>query len=483
MGKSIQLSLLLLGLLLFVFFCVSVERIIGICILTGLLFVIYKLCKNHSFGYKFLCYVEKKGWLFLLLIILLGIIERILIFKISPFALGDQQTDYGILWNAAKLFSEGEWTLSKSWTTVFMFGLSCKLLGTNPEVAWITAGFLQITTCIIMFYLVRTISNGLGGLIACTLYFLSPVFAIDVFHVATEHTYALFLVCALFALLKKKVILAMIFSLFAMWSRAEGILLVVLIPIWTLLDAIYNRNNHKDFIRKELLLFLVITTGALFATTLNKQMGQSSSMFCSNDNWWPRLMGSNVETGGAFSGDDCVMIWQRYHSLHPEVDWEMSPDGRLPLKMCGQCPKEVIPLIKEEIINRWSNMSVKTFFSHIMSKEIIDWNTNSIHFNTERGYGFLAVAAFALIFPCIIIIGGFLFLVTMMQHLFKHGRLKIEHLWVCIIIPFLLGNWLLLCIVECMPRYGFALHLLGTIIASLGFIEAIKQLQNRISGQ
>ena len=276
-------------------------------------------------------------------------------------------------WKWAQEAAVGGLPEVKSWTTVAAYAVIVKLAGCHLSVAIALNFALQLITAWLLLVFGKRVFGPRQGLFAYTVYLLSPTFILLTFTTLSEHFFYLFMALGLCALERWRVgnswkwaASVAVFAWLATWSRGEGILLLAVAGgyiVCTLLEKVDNRRvvvlSIVAFVVSASLMGL---TGLLF----NRSAFGVNTAFCSNDSWWPRLHGSNLETHGRLASK--MPIYDMYLADHPG-----DPAGVRAKKKPNYCPPELVPYIKMETARRWRAMSLWTKIKFIVRKEHYDW--------------------------------------------------------------------------------------------------------------
>lgn len=313
-------------------------------------------------------------------ILCMGLIERVVIGYFSSDGHGVPvftTADYSILWNQAGQWAVGNFVETKSWVTVGFYAFIRRLLGPSLVGAYLGTTLLQIVMVVLASRFVRVAFGSMSALIVSALIFCSPVVAAHVFNIATEHTYSLSVVSALYLLISAKrpfqMVLLGVVCLLALWSRGEGILLIpVCLLAWVVEVACRNGSWRGLFVRMSF-LGGIVAIGFCCAAVAHRQQGTSISIFCSDDNLWPRLFGANFGSRGYYDSADKRMIIQQYLEEHelPE-SWNKQSAYGIPEAFTAKCPVEVVPYVKAEISRRWKEHGIAETLVFVLRKVYFD---------------------------------------------------------------------------------------------------------------
>lgn len=276
-------------------------------------------------------------------------------------------------WKWAQEAAVGGLPEVKSWTTVAAYAVVVKLAGCHLSVAIALNFALQLMTGWLLFAFGERVFGRRQGFFACTVYLLSPTFVLLTFTTLSEHFFYLFMALGLCSLERWRVgnswrwaACTAVFAWLATWSRGEGILLLAVAGgcmACTLLEKVGDRRAVALSI---VALIAVAGLVGIAGFTFNKCAFGVNTAFCSDDSWWPRLHGANLETQGRQAGK--MPIYEQYLAEHPG-----DPAGVLARKKPNYCPPELVPYIKKEVARRWSEMSLWTKIKFVARKEHYDW--------------------------------------------------------------------------------------------------------------
>lgn len=394
----------------------------------------------------------------------LGMVLRVGYVLVFPDSLSEAgwNEDYRILWRHAQTFAQGAWPISKSWVTVGYYGSVVWLFGVPSTIVAMGATLLlKAAMGCGMFVLARRWMGSLGALVWVATFCVSPFDIAHTPYVATEHTYQLGVLFAwLFATWASDSrrwfgTLAWggafaVAAWLATWSRGEGILLFMVAPGLFALSALGERMSWRHAAAFGLALLLMFALGAKCALALNETLSGAQTVFCSDDNLWPRLFGANVKSQGQWNAEDKVMIWERYAKDHPGASSAKTHYG-VPDALAAQCPKDVAPYVRAEIAARWQRMSLRECGALLWTKANIVWgyDTRWLDFPIAKVKRVLFGLLFSAL-PAFLATAALLFFVAAC---FCWGLASHPTLWLG--LCFLLGNAALLCATEAAGRYGF----------------------------
>ncbi|MBQ8124293.1 MAG: glycosyltransferase family 39 protein [Kiritimatiellae bacterium] len=417
-------------------------------------------------------------------VLAVGCVMRLAYVLINPGVLGAHHQlptgDYTLLWGQAKDFARGTWPESKSWTTVVFFGFVAKLFGDSLVAAFAFASLLSACSALVAFDLAKRWFNKKAGLITAAFIFLSPFLSGHCGNVATEHTYVFFTLLALWAAtlvstVKSRVstfVLAFacaLVSFAAMWSRGEGVMLLIVLPIVFVVDYF---SRHVRTVCGLLGMLVGIAFVCAIAVSVNFKTGNGVTIFSSNDNLWPRLFGASLEHNGRMNKEDCQMIWQRYKVDHPDCDWPLTSPTGVPFRIVGHCPKEIAPYVREETTRRWKSMSFGDMVMLFIKKEMVWWG-NPIGYDISWDV--------SLIGHCVARLGGILFpaAIVLLAVMFfaNFNRSSFKCSFVLFAPAIMLGmNFAILAVAEVGERYTVLLHVMWPLYAAAFVTSGLKDI-------
>lgn len=395
--------------------------------------------------------------------------------------LANLRNDWIVLWQKATLFSEGDWPDNKSWTTIAFYAAVIRLFGQNLHAAVVANGVIHALIFLLSFRLGDRVRGFFCGMLFASFVFLSPVFAVLVLRPATEHLYVLFVLVAMnFAVECRRKVGAGRFVLvsagfaasayLAMLSRGEGIMLWAVVPFWLLICHL-GQWRRMVIVCVPMAFVAILLAGA--AMGVNMRTSGVATVFCSNDNLWPRLFGANENTRGRYAWRDKLMIFTRYKRDHPECDWDRTMyRGRFPQRLVGGCPAVLVPYIENEVRRRWSQMGLLRKFEFVCQKERIwqecGWNIALTHaVGNGSGRAFASKVIYDLLPSLVFLLSGVYCGCLML----KRGRCSRRELLLMPVIWMLLVNMVILSIYEVAERYTILEHVLWPLIAAAGVLE------------
>ena len=276
-------------------------------------------------------------------------------------------------WRWAQEAAVGGWPEVKSWTTVAAYAVIVKLVGCHLSVAIAFNFALQLMTGWLLFVFGKRVFGWYQGFFACAVYLLSPTFVLLTFTTLSEHFFYLFMALGLCALERWRVgnswkwaASVAVFAWLATWSRGEGILLLAVAGSYMVCTLLEKVGDRRTMVLSVVALVAVASLMGLAGFTFNKCAFGVNTAFCSDDSWWPRLHGANLETQGRLASK--MPIYEQYLVEHPG-----DPAGVRAKKKPNYCPPELVPYIKKEVARRWGEMSLWTKIKFVVRKEHYDW--------------------------------------------------------------------------------------------------------------
>ncbi len=441
------------------------------------LFLLFLFFINNAMSKVIDNYLVTHPWRTFWVIILCGGLLRYLFVFVYPTTLYNQNVDFTILWGHACSLANGEWGISKSWTTVCTYSLIAKLINSTKIAAFCGTLIIQILTFLFAFLLMRKWSSIYNALLFVALLTFSPMIISHTPNTATEHT----LLCMTFAAFYFTVriydslklhhtigwaTLAGLSLWLATWSRGEGVILWCLIPMILLISWICKKMKAKKCVLGLVSLMSIFILGTYSAFIINDKTSGTKTIFCSDDNLWPQLFGANLQYNGTWNPYDKPLIWERYKKDHPENTWQlMEGDYLIPEQLYAKCPIELVPYVKAEIKERWSTMTPVQMLTLLVRKAQTVWwsDNNYAAINIINKPGVYLERMLFSGYAITIICGTFIFFVI----LFLTKRIP-THITLWMPLIYLGGNVVLLCLTEASPRYGYMLlPLLGIYFALL----------------
>ena len=387
-------------------------------------------------------------------IVLLAIAFRAVFFcvnysgNLNEFQCGDGAQ----FWKWAQEVAAGGLPEVKSWTTVTAYAVLVKIAGNHLFAAFALNFALQLMTGWLLFVFGKRVFGRTQGFFACAVYLLSPTFVLLTFTTLSEHFFYLFMALGLCALERWRskgtwlwAASTAAFGWLATWSRGEGLLLLVAAGgciMCELLEKICDGRVVASSLFAFIVTVCIIGLGGL---VFNRVAFGVDTVFCSNDNWWPRLHGANLETHGRVTGKR--LIYEQYLADHPG-----DPEGVVAKKKPNYCPPELVPYIKREVSRRWSEMSLLTKIKFVVQKEHYEWS------HAFSGSGRDVIEGFRGAIYELIPVGVLLYAAWGLIWLFRKSY-QVE--WIVMVpLLILLGQVCVLVLYESNIRYGTMLPVL-----------------------
>lgn len=376
--------------------------------------------------------------------------------------------DYIYFWNAAQTWGLEHFWVSKSWVTVWFYGSIIKLFGADLHIAYWGTAVLYILAAFVSYALVRPRGGKMAGLLAAFMIYASPALVRHSANIASEHLFVLTVLVSLWlasrcARTSKWVgiiawgIAAGLGCWLATWSRGEGIILWLLLPLWTFACQL-RRKPFSCWWRKGLLVLavfgVVFVSGALKANQVNLSQNDMGGIFCSNDNYWPRLMGASKATHGIYNSEDKELIFQRCRAIDPERA-ESFPESLW------------VPVVREEIHRRWQAMTIGEAMTLMWEKARNSWCSDLAVYEGTRVISHLVTVGLTYMMPGLCLLFAWIWFWGLLQSWLAGHDLA----WtgVLLVIPFFATmQFGMLLITESMWRYGYLFHVFWGMFGALG---------------
>lgn len=357
----------------------------------------------------------------------------------------------------ARQLAAGQMPETKSWGTILFYGGLLKLFGNSIRILVAATILIDLVTSVGVYFATKKWFGAVAGVVSAAFVGWSPTISYYSFQLLTEHLYFFFIVVAIVLMQQVNdcgrrifpIIIASISVLIwmATWTRSEGIVLwgALLMPVCAKL--IFQKQYLRTLTGVSLAA-LLFGLGAAFAISVHRGIDQG--VFSSNDSWWPRLHGACRENHGRFGGGRAEVA-RKFEIRYPgrEFHYEL-----------GVCPKEVVPIIREEIARRWKSMTTRELVAFILEKEIWDWGGSRVSF-CANSFEKKCFAYFANHTMSILV--SILTLLCFLK--FLRGGCDIEMLAPLLIVA---GIAVVLAITESLPRYGMIMEVLFPIYAAKG---------------
>lgn len=407
--------------------------------------------------------------------LVVGVLLRVVFAVVFPHVVDQScwwpKMDYLVLWEKAKEFAGGTFPISKSWVTVLAYGGVAKLAGPSLKIAFVASSVLNLLAVVFAFLTIRIWFGKFAGIVAASLMWLSPYLISHCANVATEHCYALFVWLCLYLFAKASAskhfrgrlvygCAAGASAWLATWSRGEGVLLLPVVLGWLVVKEACVRNSLKRSLIVAGAFSVVFALGATFALKVNSTMSGAKTFFCSNDNVWPRLFGSNFEHRGQINGDDIEMICKR-------LGCDESALG-------DRASQQVTDYVEDEIRQRWRRMGMVKSSRLVVIKEWTDWCHDVVPFRAESMGGRCLAKLLSIPVPGLISVLAFSFFVVLMMEWLR--GVDMSNVWDSLgIVGFVFGNVVILSLTEAQPRYGYLFCICWPAFAGAGFASCLKK--------
>lgn len=399
---------------------------------------------------------------FMLVLMFPGLVDQTMSYTPSGVLI----TDWPGIWDIAIKASEGIWEASKSWTTTLGYGMLIDVFGQNLHAACVLNTVLNLVSALLLAILCGRWFGRRAGIIAAAMSFCLPYFAVHSLNTATEHMYGMFMTASLLCLdcvwsassgrnAIFRSILAGVLIWLTIWSRGEGVLLLGVCFVSAILIEGILRVRWRRCGMVCAALFAVSALCGLLAWRINGHINGAKTVFCSNDNLWPRLFGANVESGGTINGPDYCLMYEAWRNDHPQSIEKPST-------------QELEPYIRKEIARRWREMPLRVMIRHIIKKEWRDWCVDTLPLRmANNAFWRIGVKVATVPFSTFLAVCGLMFWLLFALKVVR-GAQTIRQ-GACVMISILLlGNVVVLAVAESSYRYGHLFPLLfPAVVAGL----------------
>ena len=240
----------------------------------------------------------------------------------------------------------------------------------------------------------------------------------------------------------------------ATWSRGEGVLLWMVLPAWLFLGFGRLKRNWSKGMLVVAMMAIVFAGGAWKANNVNLEQHQVGGIFCSNDNYWPRLMGCNLATRGHFNLEDVKLIENRAKAIDPD---------------CGDPVSETlfVPLVKEEVSKRWKAMSFRQAVGLMVDKTLNSWCVDIPAYGGTNPSARVVSSLITYVLPGLNLLFGWLWFGGLFRRWLAGEDL--QETWLPLAVPLFVGlQFGLLLVAESMWRYGYLFHVFWGMFGALG---------------
>lgn len=490
--KLVALTLLCLGLFLSLWFFLSPFRIAFAILLLAGCCVLWR-CGAGGFVAAAVRWCEDHECLALVIVLVAGCVERIIFLSVFRDLLNFDYINNDFVWLFEKAgdVANGVWPVTKSWTTVAIWGGFIKVFGASSMGANVFAAVIQIVATVFGYVFLRRWCGKLSALLFAFLFFCSINIVQHMPNVtATEHLYSLFILLSLCLcnklLAARGYLSSMLYAAFlsvslwlAIWSRGEGLLFWMTVPVWIVIYKGFAGRKIKLAAVSAVVFCMLFCGGALLAIRINEVTSNAKTIFCSEDNLWPRLHGVTLSSEGTCINTNSTLILNQYMADHPDAKWEYFPEDmprwgkfRRPKRMFYNCPHELVPYVRKEISRRWGEMTFAQFVPFVIKKEIRDWCGDYLYTleatlkNGKSRVPYYLAQASSFFFPSLIALLGLLAVVRSMLFLLT-GRCDFSSSFpAAIVISVIALNFGTLMLAEASLRYGYAFYLLWPIMGA-----------------
>ncbi len=394
------------------------------------------------------------------IVIVLGLLLRVAAYMSISDIGRLQGGDCRAFWNWAKEMTAGYFPDAKSWVAPGVWAVSIKVFGESLFAASCLNIVVQIATSGVLFLVAKgCFRSAAAGIMAAAGYFLSPLFAGFAFHMYSEHVFYLLVVLSIAALWRWRdrhsitmAVALPVLALGILWTRGEGgLVLMGMIPFLYLCELVVSADSRRSAMVGLILFAAIVSVGILVGYAVNAKYHGTKTFLCSNDNWWPRLYGSNYEHDGNITKLH-IMKSGKVTNIDKELilDRYEKESGRRIELQASVCPAVLVPYIKEEIAWRWGRMSPWQIIRFVARKERHTW-AQWKYIGWAKPYGRLPSSVFKAFF----VIGT----AIVLWRLFRMLLLRIDvnlgmSIFSLALILFCCGIGLVVAIAEAHPRYG-----------------------------
>lgn len=326
-----------------------------------------------------------------LLILLLGILLRLGMFWVVKDSLSaPYDSDAGAFLQKVESLTVGIWPANKSWMTVLVYAGWGKLFSTSYLSLSICGNILQVITIILAFVIGRKLFGPVGGVI------IEGYVAFDLMSIVLsnaiylENVYYMIVLMMVFVTSKmdatssllKSLILAILSAIFAwcmIWTRSDGIVFLIALLLLYVFKSFCRKGDYSFL--KLCVLGITSLSLAFFSFFVNIKTDDSKTIFCSNDNYIPRVMGVNYRSKGSWDSRVIKELDQRYIADNPEKREQIE---RNTIKQPYPYMNELVPYCKEMIHESTNSLTLWQWIELIWIKEItIFWGNLSITPNSR----------------------------------------------------------------------------------------------------
>ena len=462
-----------LGIVLSVFFVLPLPRLL-ICSVIFVMGLIVRRFRNTQPLLKFCKVINDHPFVSMLVLFILYAVSSAILIHAANLTLPNiQVSDYGRLWSDSQMFAGGVFPQTKSWCTAIFFGTLALLSDNNLFVATCGTIALHLSTAVILYFIGKRLFDAFCGVILAAFFLLSPFLTLHVVNIATEHTYMFFLSAALLLSLEsikrygrsasKDMMRTLALGCLlwcVVWSRGEGIIAWAVVPTWLVMNILVKYRKWRSVLWATLPLLLVFALGAFCALKVNMAMGQGPTVFCSNDNYWPRLFGANYEHGGRFFREAKSLIVDQMRSEGYVIENDSFAIG---------CSPEAIPYIRRQTASWWAEMSFMQKVRHVLTKQWTVWNTSIMPISGRNRCAGLIDALMNHLLPSLMALGSLLYFIYLFRN---HNRIELQSITVLTLpLCLLVCNICILAVAEASGRYSTLFHLLWGVYVCSGIFR------------
>ena len=439
------------------------ERVLACCACgAGIVFCIFLLCGPYHFlaaiaamtlaallcwclRWRIMETVVRHPWLTLLGICMIGVLVRLGFLVFTPAGINMLERvsfDAGEYWaRSVALVEGGPLIVYKSWGTLLYYAGFIRVLGAGNLAALLAVLTSSVLLAGAAFLCGRRWLGTLGGLLFALLLAVHPFFVFFSSMTLSENLYATTVLLAFWGATRaydaQKAIRACGWAAFygvcawaAVWIRSEGILVWLVLPLMFVVAACVRRCSWKRVACFFAIGAILFAAGGTLAIRLNERQNGARTIFCSNDNLWPRLFGLYGE--GRYDAE-----------LRTRLEMDYRASEGLPPSAPIEMNERFAAFMKSTIESRREALSPREHAALLLRKAQLVWwplIEGSAFLNLLFGIGVCLTALTA----------GLCFVVLALH------RMTVRHVFMWGGALYLFANVLLLCLTEASFRYGVA---------------------------
>lgn len=471
--KFYQNSILFFAFCFLLFFFCAPTRWIGIGIISIIASIFYFKKTNLQHILNFInTHPQKCFWI----IVSLGFLLRLTIILIHVFSLNEPSPqlglyeiprgDGGALFQKIEYLLDGQWIQNKSWTSVVGYTIFAKFLGLKSTTFWIVNLLIYFAISTLFYKMMSNFFGAFSSVFLVAFYAFNLQIAYSIKLLSVEHFYFLFIALSLysfthflFANNTRNAILSAIalsiFSWLAIWARSDGFIILIAMILTLTVTAILKERKQILYA----LPILLVTTSifAVLSFTINFYSDGSKTIFCSNDNYIPRLIGVDFETKGQCTGSKAMeSVMERFLLENPDkVEAVKNNKFQQPVSYIN----DILPYINDEIDKRRSEMTIQQWIELIFCKErVIFWNYTGG--KTFKNY-WISIT-YEIVRNLFITFCGAIIFISLLYRRDFFNESFIEMIWI-----YTAGAICMYALTEVNTRYSFLFYLLFAIIAAI----------------